>query len=246
MNVGKIKKSKLKNYKNQPIKNKVPTDRKFSLFFFLIIIIILGATFFYSYNKDKADPSNTLIPTSEIINSLSKVIFIEESEAVKVALIKNADDLRKANPTFYENAQNGDYYVVLPESSRVLIYRKEENKLINFSTFTLNIDAIDESLIPEGERPLNIEIRYTDRISEEELNKFKTDITSTSELYTITSLTKVTNSNLSGLSIVILNYENKPNLIQNFLADSKINAISQQLPKGEDTSAADLIVFLSK
>jgi hypothetical protein len=247
MKVGKIKNEDRNKYnKSKLLNNK--QDSKYKVLVLFILIIIIGAIGFYFYtnSKDNKDKSTQLKTSTEIINDLANVIFLNNDEVVKVALIQNADELKKANPDFYKNAQNGDYYVVLPETSRVLIYRETENKVINFSTFTLNISPIDESLIPESEKPLSIEIRYATNITEAELNLIKSDILTKSDLYNVIATNQSTNDIPSGLSLVLLNYENKPNLIQNFIADTKINAISQKLPSEEPSSSADLIIFVSK
>ena len=60
---------------------------------------------------------------------VAQLILVNEDEVPTVATIVNVNDLQVDNPGFYGAAKNGDKLVVY--SDKALIYREEENKIIN-------------------------------------------------------------------------------------------------------------------
>lgn len=94
-----------------------------------------SASIYYIKYKDALDhPAQTHktmegAETARVLASLGKVLKIEAGQNPTVARIESPDQLKRSNPTFYADAQKGDYLVVF--SSRAVIYRESTNQLIN-------------------------------------------------------------------------------------------------------------------
>lgn len=60
---------------------------------------------------------------------LSKLIWVDSTEKPSVATIVDSEKLKKTNPIFYENAEDGDKLVVY--SNKAVIYREKDNLIVN-------------------------------------------------------------------------------------------------------------------
>ncbi len=66
--------------------------------------------------------------TEEILENLGSIILLPDEEPTMATLL-DIEELKKENPEFYKDAQKGDYLVIYSE--KAIIYREEENKVIN-------------------------------------------------------------------------------------------------------------------
>ncbi len=68
---------------------------------------------------------------NQIINEVSKLAIVAPTENPVIAVVSDAEKVREANAVqavVYKDAKNGDY--VLGYSSKLIIYRRPENKII--------------------------------------------------------------------------------------------------------------------
>lgn len=214
----------------------------------LILISALSVTtvvlyFMYADLKDETDPNQR--DFNEVTTNVKQLVNVEEDEKINVARIDNIETLKAENANFYKNAQNGQYLVVFPKSQRVVIYDKTENRIVNFSTYSIKVDVIPEDQIENSEKPLTIEIRYASGVSEQTVENVKKALESASTNYSITS-TIQTDTSFKGLTVVLLNREAKPKMSQNLIAHSGTNSITETLPDGEQPSDADAVILLGE
>ncbi len=69
--------------------------------------------------------------TNQVINEVSKLTPVNVNEQPQVAVVADAEVLRKANAVqaqVYKDAANGDY--VLVYSDKMIIYRRNDNKIV--------------------------------------------------------------------------------------------------------------------
>jgi len=215
-----------------------------------LAVLVLGFLYFKTAQENEelrnSLPDNTSVEEyNEIVTNIKSLVEIGPDEKINVARIDNPEVLQTQNAKFYAEVKAGQYLVVLPNSQRVLIYDKDLNKIVNFSSYTIKVEIIPEEEIPDSEKPLTIEIRYTADVTAETLDQVKTALQEASNNYIIEVLTQTTNS-YEGLTIVLLNREAKPMMSQNIIAHSGTNSIAETLPEGEEASTADVVLILGK
>jgi len=236
------------NYTEAPIqkKNKQLFSKSFLLLVTLILLLATGVGFlgYKYYTLEKEYKSTSEKKFEEVSNSVKKLMNIDESEEMRVAEINNIDELKAQDEKFYKEARNGHFLIVLAESQRVLIYDKELNRIVNFSNYTIAVDPIPEDKIPESEKPLNIEIRAEESITDAQIIEVEEAINNLGANYEVIGSTRTTIDYTEG-NIFVLNQQNKPNLSQNIIAYLKASGAKTQLPDGEKSTNADVVILLA-
>lgn len=183
----------------------------------------------------------------EIFNALGKLIQLDEDEQVNIQEVttQNIEAIRSQDPIFYADLSVGNYVVYIPQDQKVLIFDYAGNKLVNFSNYT--IQPIPEDQIAETEKPLNIELRYVGSVSEEVKTNVKDAMTQLSQNYNIVSELDTASDDYEGLSVVLLNQEEKPNMSFNLLAQVR-GTVLQELPEGEAevSEGVDAVVIIGE
>lgn len=238
---------------------------KFSsqIFIFVLFLSLSGIiAFFYFQNKNLAKENTELKAQSgvlgtstneesskeykEVLSAIQKLIKVDDGEKVNIARIDDPAKLTAQNAEFYKDAKVGDFLVVLPNSQRVIVFDKTENKIVNFSSYSIKVDLIPESEIAQSEKPLYIEIRYLDNVSQEAITNAQKNLQTASTNYVITNTIPVTSStlNLNGVMLVLLNKDQKPKMSQNLIAHVGTTNIQAEIPSGEAASQADAIIYI--
>ena len=127
----------------------------------IFVLALAGVAGFLGYKyydlKQGYDPQTAEFKV--VTEEVKALINISDDEEVRVAKITNIEELKGQNAAFYKNAKNGQYLIVMPESQRVLVYDQETGKIVNFSSYNITVDLIDEAKISDSEKPLTIEVR---------------------------------------------------------------------------------------
>ncbi len=71
-----------------------------------------------------------------LVQEVSKILLLPSDQTPTIATITKIDDLKKVNAAFYADAQNDDK--ILFYSTKAVIYREAEHKIINLAPVTLN------------------------------------------------------------------------------------------------------------
>jgi hypothetical protein len=107
----------------------------------LIALIVISlasagtAAFLFKQNQDLlANPGTVSTKknsedTKRILEKLSKVMVIQETEKPTVARVTKPELLKTNNKTFYKDVQSGDYLILYPK--RAIIYREKTNIVVN-------------------------------------------------------------------------------------------------------------------
>lgn len=69
--------------------------------------------------------------------NFGKIFNINESDPT-IATVTDVEKLKKANPEFYKDAKEGDNLIIITEKKLAVLYRLEENKIINISYVDLS------------------------------------------------------------------------------------------------------------
>lgn len=209
----------------------------------VLLILAIGIFSYIYYNSQKNTADNEPDDDKEVIESLKTIVNIDENESINVEKVEDPESLKKEDGIFYKNVESGHYIVVLPDSRRVLIYDKKDNRIINFDIYKVRYNVISESEIPESQKPLNIEIRYTDEVLESSVDQLKEILKSKSANYNVVKQS-VTSSDYTEMLIVLLNLEQKPAMSQNLVGHLNLERFMDKLPAGEAPSQADVVIIL--
>lgn len=107
----------------------------------LIVLLSIGITFlFFEYKSlnDKLNDSAYLQQlqiegqeeySKRVLEEVGSLIVLPNEQNPTLATINDLETLKKDNPEFYENAENGD--ILLIYSKKAFIYRRNAKKLVN-------------------------------------------------------------------------------------------------------------------
>lgn len=104
----------------------------------LIVIVLLALAFFaYEYFKLSSDPAIIAKEkTAKIVNEVSRAIVLPDDPNIAVAMV--ADKTKLEGQKFFQNAENGDYIVLVPSESRAILYRPSLHKVVDVAPFSTN------------------------------------------------------------------------------------------------------------
>jgi cytoskeletal protein RodZ len=220
----------------------------------LIIIIILllialgGIGYLYMTEKKRAE-NPTQVATEEaqkVKDNVGKLIMLDESEEPTIATIIDIEALKTENPEFYKDASNGDKLLVY--SQRAIIYNQEKNIIVNVAPVIRQPGEEEVQTDTEGESEvvdstLSIELRNgsttvgVTQAYEDQINaQFGDD-------YTVATKANAANSNYEGITVYDLSNGAKSELIKT-LADEFSVTVETELPEGEATSDAEVVVII--
>jgi hypothetical protein len=96
-----------------------------------VVVLAITAGFFFKENRDlKKDPNAVAQATSDrVIDKVGELYILPNKEKPTVAKIENKSKLE--GQSFFLNARNGDYLLVYGDAKIALLYREEDNKLVN-------------------------------------------------------------------------------------------------------------------
>ncbi len=125
---------------NKEVKKAVAKNKKNPLVpILLVVVLVLGGAAFYFYNQNqdaRTNPDELVnqqndAESEEVVNNLKTVLLIDTDKKATVARVEDPEVLKKNNPDFYKNAEQGDYLVLYP--ARAIIFRNGEGKIINIA-----------------------------------------------------------------------------------------------------------------
>jgi len=117
--------------------NELKTGSKFSgrsklVALVIVIIVALAATagyFFWQYSDLKANPDAAAQETTQrLVGKVSKLYAVPD-ETPTVAQINDKEKLKEQ--PFFQSTQNGDYLLIFTKAKLAVLFRENENKLIN-------------------------------------------------------------------------------------------------------------------
>lgn len=118
----------------------------------VLVILLLAFAIFRKFYDPKGDAESQQLSDKEIkslVKKVSKLIIVPDETPVIATIIK-ADELI-AEQKFYLGSKDGDYLIVFPTAKKAIIYRKEEDKLINVGPIIVDEQATTTAEIQEQE-----------------------------------------------------------------------------------------------
>ncbi|OGF52259.1 hypothetical protein A3I27_01855 [Candidatus Giovannonibacteria bacterium RIFCSPLOWO2_02_FULL_43_11b] len=89
-----------------------------------VVILFGGIGFFVSKYLRSLGLNN-----DDIISSVSKIYYLPETETPTIATV--TDPAKLKSKIFFMNAKSGDKVLIYIKADKVILYRPEENKIIN-------------------------------------------------------------------------------------------------------------------
>jgi len=116
-----------------------PKRRRSIILILSVIIVLLLAVIgvlFWKFQQTTADDTGKNKETSKrIIAAVSQLYFVPTNEEPTVALIQDKSKL--GNQEFFKKAHDGDYLLIYQKSKIALIYRENDDKLVNVGPINL-------------------------------------------------------------------------------------------------------------
>lgn len=112
-------------------------------FVFLILVAaggIFGAWFFYNkYQQVKKNPEIiTKEETAWLLERIGKLMSLPADEMPTIATVIDKEKLK--DQTFFKNAQNGDKVLVYTKAQKAILYRPNDNKIIEVMPISFDTD----------------------------------------------------------------------------------------------------------
>lgn len=105
------------------------SERKFILYTTIVILTISNIAliiFSVVLIRDNRSANNSELPLTDRVGNL---IIVNKEETPTVATVEDVNTLKAVKPDIYKDTENGDK--VLVYSDKVIIYREEEDLIIN-------------------------------------------------------------------------------------------------------------------
>lgn len=104
----------------------------------IIILLAVIGVLVWKYQQVKGDDASTKNQetSARIIQKVSSLYLVPTNEEPTVALIQDKQKL--GNQDFFKKAKNGDYLLIYQKDKIALVYREENNKLVNVGPVNLD------------------------------------------------------------------------------------------------------------
>lgn len=120
----------------------VQRDRKTTITFVivaLVVLIALGAAGFFAkqYYDLRANPNQAAeADTERLTSAVGKLYQLPKDEKPIVGKVQDKEKLK--DQPFFKNARNGDDILIYQKSKVAIVYRAEEDKLINVGPIAID------------------------------------------------------------------------------------------------------------
>lgn len=106
----------------------------------LFVAMLIGGSGIYFYWKITSDPAYQTIKQSEedqrVLEQLKKILLLPDNFTPSMAIITDAENLKKSQPGFFGNAKNGQRLIVYQDTA--IIFDAEANKIIKIGGIQIN------------------------------------------------------------------------------------------------------------
>jgi hypothetical protein len=113
-----------------PEQAKKSNVNKVLLFVVILLLAAVSALGFMYYKESQADSKQaTQAEVRKLADTVSRLVSVPEDETPTVATVIDAEKIKKNNPNFYKDVQNGDKMLVY--SDRVILYDVSKGVVLN-------------------------------------------------------------------------------------------------------------------
>lgn len=221
---------------------------KFSLIIISGIVLgILGIAGYIGYKEINTNRSKTqeaeIVSNDEVLNRVSILTEVPYDELPVIATVKDIEKLN--DQVFFSRAQNGDKLLIYNKARRAILYRPHSNKIIETMTIkpdSENIAGVQDSIKTDIKTfTLNI---YNGTDTPGLASALSTKLESEFEDIK-TEILNVGNAKASYEKTLLINNKNIEKEIIERLAQT-VDAQIVGLPEGEESSEADIIIFIGR
>ena len=209
-----------------------------------VLVVGLGGTTYYFYNKyQKATGKNADREIKQLVDKVGKMILLPD-EVPTMATV--TDKSKLAGQKFFRNAKNNDKVLIFSLASKAILYRPDENKIIEVASVTMNdqgqASVTTPSVTPakkqvemigvelyNGSKIVGLTTRYEGVLTE----KFKN----------VVVLGKETAKKTDYVETVVIDITGRSPEIAKEVAET-LGAKIVPMPAGENSPVADILVIL--
>lgn len=123
----------------------------------IVVVIALGVAGFFAkqYYDLKANPNMAAEEeTAQLTEQVGKLYELPKDEEPIVGEVKDKEKLK--DQPFFKNAQNGDKILIYQKAKIAIVYRQDENKLINVGPIAIDVakkEAKEQEKTSSQEQP---------------------------------------------------------------------------------------------
>ena len=209
----------------------------------VLALLIFGLWSFRSYQnaQEKLDSLDPQVRSAaaqkerqELLAAAGKLMVLPAGEPL-IFDIENAEAMAQSQP-FFANVQEGDKVLIYVQAGKSIIYSPARNIIVNVGTLSVS----GASLPLDTENPLQVEIRGGGA-SQERLAALEEQL---ADLVEITAITAAANDDYQGPTIVALTTDEERLQQAQFFASSLGIRLADQLPAGEASSSAEVVLIV--
>lgn len=108
----------------------------------MVLLALIAGYFFWQYTKLKANPDAAAQETTQRLVGKVEKLYQLPDEKPTVAQINDKDKLKEQ--PFFKSAQNGDYLLIFTNAKLAVLYREDDNKLINVGPIAITPQQAQE------------------------------------------------------------------------------------------------------
>lgn len=110
----------------------------------IVLLLTVIGVMVWKFQTKPSESAKNKETSQRIIGKVSTIYMVPGNEEPTVALIQDKEKL--GNQEFFKKAQNGDYLLIYEKEKIALVYREENNKLVNVGPVNL-----DDAKKPTGQ-----------------------------------------------------------------------------------------------
>lgn len=112
----------------------------------VVILAGLAGFFYWKYTDLRANPDSVAQETTQrLVNKVGNLYALPDEEPT-VAQISDREKLN--DQPFFQNAENSDYLLIFTNAKLAVLYREDENRLINVGPIAITPEGDQQ---PQGE-----------------------------------------------------------------------------------------------
>ncbi len=207
-------------------------------FILLIGVVVLGYLYFNTkkeltkLSSMEGQQAVAQQEVKEVTDKLSKLTILPDEEPV-VATILDVQ-LLATQSAFYQNAENGDKLVVYPQAQKAYIYSPSKNVIVNAGPL-----VADQN---QDSRPVRFELRNGSTVAGA-ATRLKEQLEKDQQL--VTAVTDASRQDYQGTLVIPINPAIQASQLQQFAQDLGAT-VREQLPAGEASSEADILIIVGE
>lgn len=215
----------------------------------IIVVVLIGVASWSSYSYWQAKKQISKLSTVEgqqqlaeqevntILAQIKKRMILPDDETPTVATVNDVETLKKDQP-FFEKAQNGDKVIIYVKAKKAIVYRPQEDLIVNVGF--LAVDSTAKNTDKNEETSLTVEIRNGTQTA----GLGQKIATTLGDSYQVQTVGDAVKKDYQETVVVNLSANSGSSNILSALAKELKAEVTTSLPDGEKQSQANVVVFI--